>query len=156
LTPVELQEARRRSGRLGGRPRKPTREDARAAALETLVRPAGTSLRAHLADGDAARCEFFELAYGPAPVQPPEDVSLPETAADVQGLSWRELQVVAARVFGELPASAEHAATITNVVPSIIGKRHGHVQVDATPLRTGIWRRGTRLRDWKERFDVAA
>jgi hypothetical protein len=108
LTPVELQAARRRSGRLGGRPRKPTREEARAEALEGLVPPAVASLRAHLADGDPgswrAALRVLELAYGPAPVEPTVDVSLPETAADVQALGWHQLQVLAARFVGELPA----------------------------------------------------
>jgi hypothetical protein len=52
LTPTELQEARRRSGRLGGRPRKPTVEEARQAALEELAPASIKSLRAHLGDGD--------------------------------------------------------------------------------------------------------
>ncbi len=37
LNPDELQEARRRSGRLGGRPPKPTADEARRAALDRLV-----------------------------------------------------------------------------------------------------------------------
>jgi hypothetical protein len=52
LTPDELQEARLRSGRLGGRPKKPTVEEAREAALEELVPAAIRSLKVHLGDGN--------------------------------------------------------------------------------------------------------
>jgi hypothetical protein len=52
LTAQELQAARVRSGRLGGRPRKPTVEEARPAALEELVPAAIKSLQAHLGDGN--------------------------------------------------------------------------------------------------------
>jgi hypothetical protein len=52
LTPDELQEARLRSGRLGGRPKKPTVEEAREAALDELVPAAIRSLKAHLGDGN--------------------------------------------------------------------------------------------------------
>src|SRR4051812_27460341 len=109
LTPDELQEARRRSGRLGGRPRKPSRDEARAAALEALVPPAIASLRAHLGDGDPAAwragLRVLDLAYGPAPPEQ-EEARLPEHALDVGALSWRELQVVAAKLIGEIPAHA--------------------------------------------------
>jgi hypothetical protein len=108
LTPDELQEARRRSGRLGGRPRKPTQAEARAAALEELVPAAVRSLRAHLGEGDPAAwragLRVLELAYGSAPPEQ-DDVALPEQALDVRALSWRELQVVAAKLIGEIPAS---------------------------------------------------
>ena len=64
-------EARRRSGRLGGRPRKPTVEEARQAALEALIPKSLQVLRAHLGDGDAvnpdawrAALRVFEHAYG--------------------------------------------------------------------------------------------
>jgi len=71
LSPTELQEARRRSGRLGGRPRKPTVEEARQAALEELIPKSLQVLRAHLGDGDTvnpdawrAALRVFEHAYG--------------------------------------------------------------------------------------------
>jgi hypothetical protein len=44
----------------------------------------------------------------------------PETADDVRSLSWRELQIVAARLIGEPPDDAEHATVIANVVPPMI------------------------------------
>jgi hypothetical protein len=76
LTPTELQEARRRSGRLGGRPRKPTVEEARRAALDELVPKALRVLSEHLDKGgpDAWRAALrvFEHAYGRAPEQPEE------------------------------------------------------------------------------------
>jgi hypothetical protein len=43
LIPAELHEATKRSGRLGGRPRKPTVAEAREAASEELM-PAANSL----------------------------------------------------------------------------------------------------------------
>jgi hypothetical protein len=90
--------------------------------LAELVPPALASLRAHLADGnpDAWRAglRVLELAYGPAPPQQQEDVSLPEGVADVAALSWRELQIMAARVL-ELPAGETEIAT-TNVVPLVV------------------------------------
>ena len=49
--PMELQEARRKSGRLGGRPRKPTVEEARRAALDELVPKALRVLNEHLDRG---------------------------------------------------------------------------------------------------------
>ena len=68
LTPAELSEARRTSGNLGGRPRKPTQAEARAAALEQLVPAAVKSLAAHLGDGDPAAwraaLRVFEQAFG--------------------------------------------------------------------------------------------
>jgi hypothetical protein len=51
LTPAELREARRRSDRLGGRPRKPTVDDA-GRRLEGFVPAAIRSLTAHLGDGN--------------------------------------------------------------------------------------------------------
>jgi hypothetical protein len=122
LTPAELQEARRRSGRLGGRPKKPTREEAREAALEELVPSAVASLRAHLADGDPgswrAAVRVIELAYGSAPAPATDDAALPDAIADVRALGWQELQIVAARLLGELPAGETEIAT-TNVGPVV-------------------------------------
>lgn len=123
LTAPELQAARVRSGRLGGRPRKPSREEAREAALEALVPPAVASLRAHLADGDPsswrAALRVIELAYGPAPAPTPDDVAVPDAIADVRALGWQELQVVAARLLGELPAGQTENASM-NVAPVVL------------------------------------
>src|SRR5262249_37650968 len=79
-TPQELQQARRASGNLGGRPRKPTQAEARAAALEELVPVAIKSLRAHLGDGDPAAWRAalrgFEHAFGRPTEFPDEPVDL--------------------------------------------------------------------------------
>ena len=73
LTPAQLQEVHRRSGRIGGRPRKPTVEEARQAALEELIPKSLQVLRAHLGEGDSVNPEawraalrVFEHAYGRA------------------------------------------------------------------------------------------
>jgi hypothetical protein len=52
LTIEELNEARRRSGNLGGRPRKPTRDEAREKALDELTPQALAVLKVHLGDPD--------------------------------------------------------------------------------------------------------
>ena len=107
LTPAELQEARRRSGRLGGRPTKPSREEAREAALEALIPPAIASLRAHLGEGDPAAwraaLRVFEHAFGRAPEQSAEALRLPESADDVRRLSWVQMQLLAARLVEDMP-----------------------------------------------------
>jgi hypothetical protein len=76
LTSVELQEARRKSGRLGGRPRKRTVEEARQSALDELVPKALRVLNEHLdTDGPQAwraALRVFEQAYGRAPEQAEE------------------------------------------------------------------------------------
>ena len=120
LTPAQLQEARRRSGRLGGRPRKPTREEARERALDELTPRALAVLRDHLGDPASpnpgswkAALAIFSHAYGAAPVTPTEGVRLPDSATEVTALTWREMQVVAARVLGEL-APAEAAPVIVD------------------------------------------
>ena len=114
LNPAQLQEARRRSGRLGGRPRKPTREEARERALDELTPRALAVLRDHLGDPASpnpgswkAALAIFSHAYGAAPVTPTEGVRLPDSAGEISTMSWREMQVVAARLLGELaPADA--------------------------------------------------
>jgi hypothetical protein len=71
LTPAEPQEARKRSGRLGGRLRKPTVEEARHAALDRLTPKALRVLEAHLGEGDEvnpdswrAALRIFDHAFG--------------------------------------------------------------------------------------------
>ena len=74
MRPSELQEARIRSGRLGGRPKKPTVEEARRAALDELVPKALKVLNAHLdkvgPDAWRAALRIFEHQYGRAPSSP--------------------------------------------------------------------------------------
>jgi hypothetical protein len=114
LTPSELHAARRRSGRLGGRPRKPTADEARAVALEELVPKAISVLREHLESGrpDAWRpaLKVLEHAWG----RPPDQV---EASVDVDGfdltkLSLEELREMRNRVL------AEHPELIRPVSPS--------------------------------------
>jgi hypothetical protein len=82
LTPEELQAARRRSGRLGGRPRKPTIEEARQVALEKLVPKSIAVLDEALASGrpDAWRpaLRVLEHAWG----RPRETVEVHEDLAE--------------------------------------------------------------------------
>jgi hypothetical protein len=119
LTPAQLQEARKRSGRLGGRPRKRSAEEARQAALDELVPKALRVLRAHLGEGDAvnpdawrAALRVFEHQFGRAPEQI-EEVVFPADADAVATLGWRQLQVLAATVVAE-PASIEATDVTTN------------------------------------------
>jgi hypothetical protein len=114
LSPTELQEARRRSGRLGGRPRKPTVEEARRAALEELTPRALKVLRAHLGDRDEvnphawrAALRIFEHAYGRAPDQPLEPDDLPEDPDEIANLSWDRLRTLAARYSVELDGNGD-------------------------------------------------
>jgi hypothetical protein len=95
----------------------PTVEEARRAALEELVPPAIKSLRAHLGEGDpeAWRCAIrvFDHAFGRAPEQAPEEITLPETKGDIANLSWAHLQILSAELVAELAAteSADEIAT---------------------------------------------
>lgn len=106
LTPAELQEARRRSGKLGGRPRKPTVEEARAAALEELVPRSLQVLRAHLGDGAEANpnawraaLRVFEHAYG-RPREESEE-TVPTDDLDLQSMSTSELEALRRRLLAE-------------------------------------------------------
>jgi hypothetical protein len=110
LSPVELQDARRASGNLGGRPRKPTQAEARANALEDLVPAAIKSLAAHLGDGDAtawrAALRVFELSYG----KPAETIEIaPETLDPFQvgEMTQAERGVLLTRVLEQHPQLAE-------------------------------------------------
>jgi hypothetical protein len=108
LSAQELQSARVRSGRLGGRPRKPTVEEARQAALEDLVPAAIRSLQAHLGDGDPtawrAALRVFEHAFGRAPEQAVEELVVPESAAEITNMSWMQLRLLAAQLVAEVPS----------------------------------------------------
>jgi hypothetical protein len=113
LTPVQLQAARVASGRLGGRPRKPTVEEARQAALEELVPSAIKSLKAHLGDGDPdawrAALRVFEHAFGRAPEQI-EEMPVISDPDDIANLSWQQMRVLAASLVG--PADEENVAVV--------------------------------------------
>jgi len=105
-SPAELQEARVRSGRLGGRPRKPTVEEARRAALDELVPKALRVLNEHLDSGRAdawrAALRVFEHAYGRAPEEPEEPFVMPTTVEEVERLSWGQLLYLAGEHADEL------------------------------------------------------
>jgi hypothetical protein len=102
LSPVELQEARRRSGRLGGRPRRPTSDEAREAALERLMPKAIRVLEAKIDanDQDSWRAAVKLIEYGWG--RPVEQV---EVRADtpVEELSIDQLRLLRARLLREHP-----------------------------------------------------
>lgn len=91
--------------------------------MEALVPPAIASLRAHFGTAILTRgapaCASSSLPTGPAPAPTTDDAALPDTLTDVRALRWRELQVVAARLLGELP-SAERDIATTNVAPVVV------------------------------------
>jgi hypothetical protein len=121
LTPAELQAARVRSGRLGGRPRKPTVEEARATALEELVPKAVLVLRAHLGEGDEvnpaawrAALRVFEHAYGRAPEAVDEPVPFPDSPEALAALSWEQMKLLAIGLADDtLVAGGEAAASMS-------------------------------------------
>ena len=104
--PAELQEARIGSGRLGGRPRKHTVEEARRAALDELVPKALRVLNEHLDTGgpDAWRAALrvFEYEFGCAAEQPQEPFVMPTTVEEVEKLSWGQLLFLAGEHADEL------------------------------------------------------
>jgi hypothetical protein len=59
-----------------------------------------------------------------APMQVANDVVLPDNADDVCSLSWRELEIVAARLLGDLPA-ADLASTTISAFPAIVIRSDG-------------------------------
>jgi hypothetical protein len=104
-TPDELQRARRASGRLGGRPRKPTRDEARERALEDLVPKALKVLGKHLGDGENVNAEswraalrVFEFAFG----RPPDEAR--ETSrTGIENLSVDERRNLCANLIEQYP-----------------------------------------------------
>jgi hypothetical protein len=107
LSPTQLSEARRASGRLGGRPRKPTQAEARADALEQLMPPAIKSLAAHLGEGDPAAwraaLRVFELCYG----KPGEPAEIDVDPFRVREMTSPERAAMIARVLDDNPELAE-------------------------------------------------
>ena len=112
LSPAELTEARRASGNLGGRPRKPTQAEARAAALAELVPLAIKCLAAHLGDGDPAAwragLRVFELSYC-KPAETPEDIPEDVDPFQVAAMTPLERARLVARVLAAYPHLAELA-----------------------------------------------
>jgi hypothetical protein len=105
LSPDELAEARRRSGRLGGRPRKPSVEEARAKALEELVPRAIRVLREALDSGrdDAWRpaLRVLEHCWG----RPADQVEM-KAETRVEELSLDQLRALRARLLAAHPELA--------------------------------------------------
>ena len=111
LTPDELQAARRRSGKLGGRPPKPTVAEARSEALERLVPKAIQVLEEHLDSGrpDAWRSahRILEHHWG----KPPDYIA-PTALANVEiddldDMSDAELVALKNRLRPERPLGAQ-------------------------------------------------
>ena len=117
LTPAELQEARRKSGRLGGRPRKPTVEEARRTALDELVPKALRVLNEHLDKGgpDAWRAALrvFEYEFGRAAEQPQEPFVMPTTVEEVEKLSWGQLLYLAGENAEALGIDGTHSPSLS-------------------------------------------
>jgi hypothetical protein len=120
LTPAELLEARRASGRLGGRPRKPTLDEARADALERLVPRSIRVLEEHLDSDrpDAWRSahKILEHAWG----RPPDHVQLEipldgeidlKTLTDVELQALKRRLIASAAVNGHLTSGVEKTST---------------------------------------------
>jgi O-acetyl-ADP-ribose deacetylase (regulator of RNase III) len=119
----QLQEARRRSGRLGGRPRRPSVAEARVKALDELVPRALQVLKVHLGTGDEinanawpAALRVFEYAFGREVPDGIESVVLPDSADGISALSWIEMRALAVRLLAE-PQATDAENAITNVVP---------------------------------------
>jgi hypothetical protein len=118
LTPAELQEARRASGNLGGRPRKPTVAEAKAAALEELLPPAIKSLKAHLGDGDPeawrAALRLFEHTFGRPAELPAEEEDLQVgSPGDIQAMTPEERRALRKRLLAEYPELRELVPSAT-------------------------------------------
>src|SRR4051812_11822372 len=104
LTPIELQEARLRSGNLGGRPKAVTRVEARQQALDRLVPRALKVLENHLDEGGAqaarAALQILNHAWG----RPAEHVTFEtplDDAADLRTLSDAALDALRVRLLGQ-------------------------------------------------------
>ena len=102
LTPAELQAARRASGRLGGRPRRPTIDEARADALERLVPRAIRVVEEHLESGRAdswrSAHKCLDMAWGPRPSDRAA-VEIPlDGEVDLRALTDLELQSLKRRL----------------------------------------------------------
>jgi hypothetical protein len=88
------------SGRLGGRPRKPTADEARAVALDRLMPKAIRVLEEHLDSGrpDAWRpaLRLLEHGWGKAPDKV-ESFCEPENVSDLENMSTADLQAFVRR-----------------------------------------------------------
>lgn len=94
-TPEQLSAARVASGRLGGRPKKPTLAEARERALAELEPRAMAVLREHLDRGGAdawrAALTIFSHRYGRPQDHVVVDTGAPDIVADLRALSSDDL-----------------------------------------------------------------
>jgi len=102
LSAAELHAARVRSGRLGGRPRKPTVDEARDAVLQRLMpkalRVLEEKLEANDQDSWRAAIKLIEYGWG----RPTEQVEV-RTETQVEELSLDQLRALRARLLSEHP-----------------------------------------------------
>lgn len=94
--PDQLQAARVQSGKLGGRPRKPTVDEARSEALERLVPKAIRLLEEHLDSGraDAWRpaLRVLEHGWGRPPEQIESEPALEDGDLNLEKMSTAQLE----------------------------------------------------------------
>jgi hypothetical protein len=139
LTPSQLQEARRASGRLGGRPKLPTRAEARQAVLDELVGPALQSLKAHLGTGNAdawrSALKILELQFGR--VADPIEVDVDVDPFQVAAMSPAERSQLVRRVLKAYPhlAPLAPAHLFADAVEPEAGDQAGWVGVGAETRR---------------------
>ena len=106
LSGAQLAEARRRTGRLGGRPRRVTHDDAREAVLQRLMPKALKVLEAKIEANDKdcwrAAIKLIEHGWG----RPTEQI---EVRADepVESMSLDQLRELRDRLLREYPALAQ-------------------------------------------------
>jgi len=94
-----------------------------AARSDLDVAPAVT-VRDYPAPVDTASPDL-EHAFGRAPEQAVEGLSVPESAAEVTNLSWVQLQLLAAKLVPELPPTDSEDTIVVKAVPTItIGNDH--------------------------------
>jgi hypothetical protein len=105
LKPEELAEARKRTGKLGGRPRRPTRDEAREAAIERLTPKALQAIERKLdtEDPDSWRAGVALLAY--AWPKPAEQVEV-RADAQVEEMTIEQLRALRSKLLEAHPELA--------------------------------------------------
>jgi hypothetical protein len=105
LSPAELHAARIKSGRLGGRPRKPTADEAREVVLQRLMPKALKVLEKKIEanDQDSWRAAIKLIEYGWG--RPAEQVEV-RTETQVEDLSLDQLRALRSRLLAEHPELA--------------------------------------------------
>ena len=105
LSAEELYAARVRSGRMGGRPRKPTADEAREATLARLLPKAIAVLEAKIEarDQDSWRAAIKLIEYGWG--RPAEQVEV-HTETPVEALTLDQLRALRAKLLADHPELA--------------------------------------------------